>query len=155
LTGDDNFGRQADKYARYRPKYPDGLFEYLAEMCPQRDLAWDCATGSGQAAISLARHFSRVTATDISARQIAQAAPHPNVTYRVSPAHLSGLPDASADVVTVATALHWLDLDLFYAEVTRVMKPGGVFAAWCYLDAVSALSDRSHPDAVQTRGRRR
>jgi SAM-dependent methyltransferase len=138
LTADDNFGRQADKYARYRPRYPDELFEYLAGLCPGRDLAWDCATGSGQAAISLARHFGRVMATDISARQIAQAAPHPGVTYQVNPAHVSGLPDVSADLVTVATALHWLELESFYSEVSRVTKPGGVLAAWCYLDAVVA-----------------
>ena len=71
-------------------------------------------------------------ATDASAQQIQSAAPHPRVEYRVAPAECSGLPGHSVDLVVVAQALHWLDLDRFYAEARRVVRPGGVVAAWCY-----------------------
>jgi hypothetical protein len=50
----------------------------------------------------------------------------------VSSAHESGLSARSVDLVTVAQALHWLDLPAFYGEVSRVLAPGGVFAVWCY-----------------------
>src|SRR5439155_19126533 len=83
-------------------------------------------------AVGLAEHFRRVFATDASAKQIAEARPHPRVEYRVSPAERCPLPDRTADLVTVAQALHWFDLDAFYAEVRRMCRPGGLVAATCY-----------------------
>jgi SAM-dependent methyltransferase len=107
---------------------------------PRRSLVWDCATGNGQAARDLARFFDRVIATDASAEQIRQAAPVPNVEYRVATAEVSGLPDASVQLTTVGQALHWFDFERFYSEVRRVTVPGGVLAAWSY-GACSAGSD--------------
>jgi SAM-dependent methyltransferase len=95
-------------------------------------LAWDCACGSGQATLGLAARFDAVLATDASAAQVASAPPHPKVRYRVAPAEESGLQAACADIVTVAQALHWFELAPFYAEVERVLRPGGVLAAWTY-----------------------
>src|SRR5690349_11550527 len=103
----DDFSRQAPEYQRYRPHYPDALFAYLARVAPGQTLALDCGTGNGQAATGLAAHFAAVIATDASARQIANAEPHPRVTYRVAPANQSGLADHSVDLITVAQALHW------------------------------------------------
>lgn len=128
----DHFSGHASDYAAYRPRYPDALFEAVVRPCAATRLAWDCGTGNGQAAVALARYVDRVMATDASAEQIAQATPHERVTYHVAPAGDSPLADASADLATVAQALHWFDLDAFYAEVRRVMRPGGVIAAWTY-----------------------
>ncbi len=128
----DHFSSIARDYAAARPAYPPALAEWLASVAPGRRHAWDCAAGSGQATLELARWFDLVTATDASAAQLAQAPPHPRVRYRVAPAEASGLPGASVDLVTVAQALHWLDLDAFYAEARRVLVPGGVLAVWCY-----------------------
>ncbi|MDP2823404.1 MAG: class I SAM-dependent methyltransferase [Sulfuritalea sp.] len=104
----------------------------MARQCATHELAWDCGTGNGQAARALAEHFGRIHATDLSAEQIAQAVPDPRIDYLAAPAEASGLPDRSCDIVTVAQALHWFCGDAFYAEVRRVLKPGGVFAAWTY-----------------------
>lgn len=128
----DHFSRQAAGYAVYRPTYPAALFDYLAGVAPARGRAWDCATGSGQAAEGLARLFATVVATDASAAQIAHAHAHPRVEYRVAPAESSGLEARSIDIVTVAQAAHWLDLAAFYAEARRVLVPGGVVALWSY-----------------------
>ena len=128
----DLFSRGSVEYAAFRPTYPAALFAWLASRCPGRGLAWDCATGNGQAALGLAEHFLRVVATDASPEQIASAGPHPRVEYRVALAESSGLPDGAADLATVAQALHWLDRPAFYAEARRVLRPGGVIAAWCY-----------------------
>lgn len=129
---DDHFSSVAQQYAQSRPTYPDALFSWLASQCPARELAWDVGAGNGQASVALARHFARVLATDLSAEQIAQAAPHARIDYRAAPAERSGLPDHAADLVTVAQALHWFELDPFHREVKRVLKPAGVFAAWSY-----------------------
>jgi SAM-dependent methyltransferase len=128
----DHFSGHAADYARFRPDYPDSLFDYLASISPARRMAWDCATGNGQAARALADRFARVIATDASAGQIAQAVLHPRVEYRVSSAEASGLPDGAADLVTVAQALHWFDRPLFWEEARRVLAPGGAIAVWAY-----------------------
>lgn len=128
----DHFSSVAADYARFRPRYPDQLLRYVAGVAQGRAFAWDCATGNGQAAIGLAELFDSVVATDASADQVAHAAPHPKVEYRVARAEASGLSPGSVDLVTVAQALHWFDLDAFYAEVRRVLKPRGVLAVWCY-----------------------
>jgi ubiquinone/menaquinone biosynthesis C-methylase UbiE len=126
------FATEAAEYAHLRPTYPDNLFEFLATVVASRNIAWDCATGNGQAATHLARHFGQVIATDESGEMIAQAPRDPRITYWVAEAEDSGIEDHLVDLVTVASAIHWFDLDRFYAEVRRVVKPGGVIAAWTY-----------------------
>jgi SAM-dependent methyltransferase len=128
----DHFSALANTYASSRPHYPEELFDYLSTVCRGHELAWDCAAGSGQASIPLARHFRRVIATDASAAMLAQGPSHPRVEYREAPAESSGLATASVDLVTVAQALHWLELDAFYREADRVLAPGGMLAAWSY-----------------------
>jgi SAM-dependent methyltransferase len=128
----DYFSTVASRYAEFRPRYPAALFEYLAGLVASRAVAWDCAAGTGQASEGLAEYFEKVIATDGSAEQIHAAQPCPRVEYRVALAEESGLEAASVDLVTVSQALHWFQLDKFYAEVKRVLKPGGVLAVWCY-----------------------
>jgi ubiquinone/menaquinone biosynthesis C-methylase UbiE len=128
----DYFSGHASDYAEYRPQSPGQLYRFLADNCVERRLAWDCATGNGQAAVSLIRFFDRVVATDASGTQIAAARPHPEIRYAVAAAEDSGLAEASVDLVTVAQALHWFNIDAFLAEATRVLKPGGIVAAWSY-----------------------
>ena len=128
----DHFSGVSAAYAAFRPRYPDALFEFLAREAPARDEAWDAGTGSGQAAVGLARHFSHVVATDASNAQIEHATPHSRVTYRVAPAEASGLDGQSVDLVTVAQAVHWFDRERFWNEVRRVSRPRGVIAVWTY-----------------------
>jgi SAM-dependent methyltransferase len=128
----DHFSLLAAQYSQFRPMYPAALFEYLAGLCPRREQAWDCACGNGQASVSLGECFESVIATDAAAAQIAAAQPHPKVHYRCARAEASALAPACVDLVTVAQALHWLDLESFYAEVRRVLRPAGVLAVWCY-----------------------
>lgn len=128
----DYFSPLAADYARYRPQYPPDLFEYLASQVPHHHLAWDCGTGSGQAALGLAEHFERVVATDASPEQIARAFPHPRIEYQVAPSEEPGLEAGSANLVTVGTAVHWFNLERFYAAVRGVAAPGCVLAVWTY-----------------------
>lgn len=128
----DHFSQQSDQYAAARPHYPAALFDFIAANAPATERVWDCGTGSGQAAIGLARVFASVEASDPSAAQIANALPAANVHYSVQPAEHTTFPDAHFDAVCVAQALHWFDFARFFPEVRRVLRPGGLFAAWGY-----------------------
>lgn len=128
----DYFSQQASAYAAFRPTYPETLFAWLSSLTTDHVCVWDCGTGNGQAAMALAHYYSRVVATDASAAQIAAAPPCQHVEYRVAPAEDSGLPEHTVDLVCIAQALHWFDLDRFYAEVNRVLKLDGAIAAWSY-----------------------
>jgi SAM-dependent methyltransferase len=128
----DHFSSRAAAYAAHRPTYPAALVDHLAGLAPARDRALDCGCGTGQLSVLLAERFAEVVATDASAAQVANATPHPGVRYRVAPAEQSGLADGSVDLVTVAQAAHWLDLDAFYAEARRVARPGAILALVTY-----------------------
>jgi SAM-dependent methyltransferase len=130
----DYFSTQSEIYLKSRPTYPDELFKFLSSLVSSNDLTWDCATGNGQAAVSLSNYFRKVIATDASGQQIKNAIPHDRVNYSVALADNSGIANNNVDLITIASALHWMDFDKFYKEVNRVLKPGGVFAAWAYLD---------------------
>jgi SAM-dependent methyltransferase len=158
----DYFSGVSQSYAVFRPAYPEALYGWLAQLAPARRLAWDCATGNGQAAVGLARWFEQVVASDASEAQIAEARPARGVRYAVFPAEEAALEDGSVDLVSVAQALHWFEHDRFYAEVRRVLVPGGVLAAWAYelfrvapdVDALIGAWYRGPLDAYWPAGRR-
>jgi SAM-dependent methyltransferase len=128
----DHFSRLATGYAAYRPHYPEGLFSAIAAVSPFLDRVWDCATGTGQAAPGLATHFHSVVASDASRQQIRAASPHDRVRYFVARAEAAPVRSQSVGAVTVAQALHWLELPDFYAEARRVLRPGGLLVVWTY-----------------------
>ncbi len=128
----DHFSERSEDYASYRPHYPDALAQFLASIAPATRCALECGCGTGQFSVLLGAHFDQVVATDASAAQIENAARHTNVTYRCAPAESSGLGDGSVDLVAVAQAAHWFDLDAFYDEARRVARPGGVIALVSY-----------------------
>jgi len=133
----DLFSNQSDLYAKYRPGYPKELFEYIVSFVKEKNIAWDCATGNGQAAVVLADQFKKVIATDISASQIEKAGKKDNIEYSVCPAESIPFADNTFDLVTVAQAYHWIKWNEFKKEVTRVCKPNAVIAIWTYYDRIT------------------
>jgi len=143
MNFEDHFSELASTYSKYRPTYPTKLFEYLASCCKKHKQAWDCGTGNGQAAISIAEYFDNVFATDASKDQLEQAVLHSKIVFKNEPAEKVSLQDKSTDLVTVAAAVHWFHFDKFYAEVKRVLKPEGIIAVWGYhLFAITPEIDR-------------
>lgn len=127
------FCQRSEGYADSRPSYPEPLFDWIVSRCKERQVAWDCATGNGQAARSLATRFEKVCATDLSKEQVAQGFVAPNISYTAASAEDSDFEDDTFDLVTVAQALHWFDFNRFWPEVRRVSKPGALFCAWAYV----------------------
>jgi SAM-dependent methyltransferase len=128
----DHFAFAADSYRSFRPRYPAALFDWIASFTPGHDRAWDCGTGSGQAAVALAERYGEVMATDPSMAQLASAERAAGVSYLAMTAERGAFAARSMDVVTAAQALHWFDCRAFFPEVDRVLRPGGVLAVWSY-----------------------
>ncbi|MGK7346774.1 MAG: class I SAM-dependent methyltransferase [Candidatus Nitrospinota bacterium M3_3B_026] len=128
----DYFSERSSEYATYRPDYPVTLFDTVAGKVPGKKAAWDAGCGTGKAAGKLADYFDVVVGTDISLRLLEKAAGRAGVHRVVARAEECCLKDDSVDLVTVAQALHWFDLDKFYREAKRVLRPGGAVAAWVY-----------------------
>ncbi len=126
------FSANSENYERFRPDYPEALFNYIFQHVKNFDQAWDCATGNGQAAKYLSTVFERVEASDISDGQLDNAYQNANIHYRQSPAESSPFKDNQFDLITVAQAFHWFNFERFFQEAKRVLKPGGVLAVWTY-----------------------
>lgn len=153
MTFEDHFSGNADAYARYRPRYPDELFAWLASVSPGRALAWDAGTGNGQVAIALAGHFDRVVATDASGDQLARSVAHERVEYRNEPSDRVSLLSGSVDLITAGAAAHWFELEGFYREVRRVGKRGAIVALFSYgprdiADAVDPIVHRFQDEVL-------
>ena len=132
LAFKDHFSKGSEGYATYRPSYPLDLIDKLAELCAAQNRVLDCGCGTGQLSALLAERFDEVIATDASSAQIAKAKKKDNVIYRTALAEQSGLADESVDLITVAQAAHWLNLEKFYKEVTRIARPNGILALITY-----------------------
>lgn len=128
----DHFSTQSADYAKYRPVYPQALYDFILEHTHNRRTAWDCATGNGQVAVELAPHFQHIIATDASENQIAHAKAQDGVAYHVATAEDSGIADHSIDLITVGQAMHWFNFEAFYNEVRRVAAEGCFLALWSY-----------------------
>ena len=155
MTGDsgrDSLGRRATSfsevaglYDRARPGYPEDAVRWLAGDVPG-DVV-DLGAGTGKLTGTLVALGHRVTAVEPLAEMRAQLAERlPGVRCVEGSAEAMPLPDASADVVTVAQAFHWFDHEPALAEIARVLRPGGVLAiAWNIRDEreewVARLSD--------------
>mmetsp|Transcript_79538 Transcript_79538/g.221178 ORF Transcript_79538/g.221178 Transcript_79538/m.221178 type:complete len:332 (+) Transcript_79538:139-1134(+) len=140
---------QANAYAAYRPTYPPALYDAIDAFAreawaktgaeggaePPMRLVFDIGCGTGQATKVLGERYpsARVVGTDVSAAQVAAAgASPPNVEYTVATAEGMDAAEGSVDLVTVAQALHWFQLDVFYAACRRALRPAGVLAVWGY-----------------------
>ena len=142
----DHFSTHSDQYAQYRPAYPSDFFDYLNALLPHKRAAWDCGTGNGQVAYTLAKTFEKVFATDISSSQIEHATRADNILYSVQPAEKTDFEDGLFDLVVVAQAIHWFDFERFYAEVRRTAREG----AWICATGYSRIEISERIDGIIT-----
>lgn len=126
------FDDKAQLYASARPRYPAAVYQFLVDQSHAQERVWDAATGNGQAAIDLSHYYAEVFASDISFTQLQAATSQPQVAYVRQASEACACRADSFDAVCVAQALHWFDYAHFWPEVKRVLKPGGIFAAWGY-----------------------
>lgn len=133
----------AKLYAKYRPTYPLEVYDEIRKYCqhPESsgcDVALDVACGSGQSTFPLMDIVQKVVGMDISEKQVTEARQLTDeVEFRVGPAEDLGFQgNETVDLVTIAQAIHWLDTEKFYGEVTRVLRPGGSLVVYGYGNGV-------------------
>ena len=127
----DLFSHHAPQYAQFRPVYPKELYDFIFEHVKYFERAWDAGTGNGQAAYELAKKFKTVIATDISATQLNHAIKKDNINYALGGEVLEE-PEQSVNLITIAQAIHWFDIDRFFRSVKKVGKPDATIAVWGY-----------------------
>lgn len=144
-------------YQKYRPEYPSAVYTAVLkyfdsgtakgldgdQLTPspsapvRRATALDLGCGTGISTLPLCGHFKSVIGVDASETQIEEArnagAEYEGLSYRVGSAQDLGFQeDGSVDLITIAQALHWMDAKKFYPECNRVLRPGGILAAFGY-----------------------
>lgn len=119
-------------YRDCRPSYGSEIYSHISSLLKDNQKAWDCACGSGQATIEVAKFVDYVIGTDPDPSQLEKGAIAGNVDYLRASETVETFGEESIDLVTVATGIHWINRPKFYKEVERVLKKGGVLATWGY-----------------------
>ncbi len=128
----------AGSYDAYRPHTPTVLLDLLSQLAgTQRpQLVVDLGSGTGLSTYAWSERADRVIGVEPNADMRRQAEAkresEKNVSFVEGVAHETGLPDECADIVTASQSLHWMDPQPTFAEVKRILRPGGVFAAYDY-----------------------
>ncbi|MCB9687921.1 MAG: methyltransferase domain-containing protein [Alphaproteobacteria bacterium] len=125
MKSTERFSATVADYVRFRPSYPEALLDWLVDVAPGRRVV-DLGCGTGIFARQLIGVGFDVTGVEPN-RAMREAAT--GVVCVDGTAEATGLPDASADLVTGAQAFHWFDLDRALPEIARVLVPGGLAVA--------------------------
>jgi ubiquinone/menaquinone biosynthesis C-methylase UbiE len=145
----DYFSQCATSYKKYRPDYPKELFKFLASECPEKELAVDVACGNGQAAYGLVPYFKKIIGIDASKEQLKLAIKNKKIKYINNTAEEMPVSPGSADLITVAQAIHWFELDKFYITVRKTLKNKGLIAIWGYYLPFAVVSSKKLEDFLK------
>src|SRR5689334_5554142 len=132
---------KASSYDRVRPTPPPVLLDLLTQLIdlPHPGLVVDLGSGTGLSTAIWGERAERVIGiepnTDMRQEALRKVEDHPyaaHIEYREGLAHRTGLPDGCADIVTAAQSFHWMEPTSTLAEIARILRPGGLFAAYDY-----------------------
>jgi SAM-dependent methyltransferase len=134
------FGQAADEYQRYRPDYPAALYEHILAEIPERERirAMDLGAGTGIVTGHLTEWFREVIAVEPDAKMAAKIAERfPRIIICAATAEDCEQPADSANLITIANALHWMKAERTFANARK----------WLGQDGVLAVFDRPLPKA--------
>ena len=132
---------KASSYDRVRPTPPLVLLDLLTQLIgiPHPGLVVDMGSGTGLSTVIWGKRAERVIGiepnADMRNEALRNVEGHPyaaHIEYREGLAHQTGLPDGCADIVTAAQSFHWMEPVTTLAEIARILRPGGLFAAYDY-----------------------
>jgi ubiquinone/menaquinone biosynthesis C-methylase UbiE len=136
-TNLERFSGFSEEYNAHRPSPPAVLKSVLLGLAKVKrpELVVDIGSGTGLSTRYWAGVANRVIGiepnSDMRSRASSETSAR-NIAYRNAMSHQTGLADRCADVVTCSQSLHWMDPKSTLTEVARILRPGGVFAAYDY-----------------------
>jgi SAM-dependent methyltransferase len=133
LSGYDREGFAA-RYDRFRPRPPRALLDVLCRYArvDRPALVVDLGCGTGLSTRAWSGVAERAIGIEPNPAMLASAEPAAGVEYREAYAQKTGLDDGCADIATCSQSLHWMEPEPTFAEAARLLRPGGVFAAYDY-----------------------
>lgn len=132
---------KASSYDQVRPAPPPALLDLLTQVIgtPRPALVVDVGSGTGLSTAIWGERAERVVGiepnADMRQEAVRKVENHPyaaSIEYREGTAQQTGLPDGCADIVTAAQAFHWMEPTTTLNEIARILRPGGLFAAYDY-----------------------
>ena len=132
---------EAELYDQARPSPPLVLVDILTQLIhtPQPTLVVDLGSGTGLSTMMWGERAQRVIGiepnADMRNQAIRNSAQQPHaerIEFQEGFSHQTGLPDGSVDIVTCSQSFHWMEPNSTLAEVARILRPGGLFAAYDY-----------------------
>ena len=132
---------KASSYNRVRPTPPPALLDLLTQLIgmPHPTLVVDLGSGTGLSTAIWGKRAEQVIGIEPNGDMRKEAAhnveEHPyaaHIEYREGLAHQTGLPDGCANIVTAAQSFHWMEPTATLDEIARILRPGGLFAAYDY-----------------------
>jgi trans-aconitate methyltransferase len=127
------FGQAADEFQRFRPEYPAALFERIVREVPpdRRNCAMDLGAGTGKVTRELVAHFQQVIPVEPDPQMAEKIREQfPGVALRIATAEEFSAPPASADLITIGTAFHWMDGPRVLANAATWLRAGGILAVF-------------------------
>jgi ubiquinone/menaquinone biosynthesis C-methylase UbiE len=131
---------RAVAYTTYRPQPPTVITDMFTQLIkqPRPRLVVDLGSGTGFSTLVWAGCAEQVVGIEPNADMRNQAEEQrmasqlENVRYQAGSSAATGLAERSADIVTCSQSLHWMEPEATFAEVARILRPGGLFAAYDY-----------------------
>lgn len=129
----DHFSQISKQYQKYRPDYPEQLYQIILKHTTKRQMLWDAGCGTGQVLKALGPKFENCYGSDASEDQIGEAKKHlPQYRLASEMAEACSLQPGSCSLITVAQALHWFKRESFFQKVRTVGDKRAMLAVWCY-----------------------
>lgn len=144
---EEKFSGKASVYARFRPSYPDNLFEYLYTVMgfKKESVIADVGAGTGLFSRNLLERHSYVICVEPNEEMFLKAreklSVYSNCLFLMTSAEDTGVESNSVDFLTAAQAFHWFDREKFKTECQRILKKEGkAVLVWNARDAKAPIT---------------
>lgn len=153
------FTKTVDYYTQYRPSYPEEVIQLLInkKILLKNAVIADLGAGTGIFTKLLLERGGLVYAVEPNQAMRTAAELelicYPNFKSVAATAEATTLPEQSIDLITVATAFHWMDANQAKLEFQRILKPSGYVALlWNVRDQEHSVLQQDYESLIKKYG---